>query len=96
MTSDTASLSDLVGPWIEPDWNSGLIERCKNAWSKPIRDLSREELATLLRQRIAVEQLLPIGKKKLESDIDDETELFEGELKAAIEYASNGAVGTQQ
>lgn len=91
MTADTVSLAYLIGPWIDSDWNSGLIERCKNAWGKPLRDLSREELATLLRQRIAVEHLLPIAKKRLEEGIDDDTEMFEGELHEAIEYASNAA-----
>ena len=91
MISDTATLSDLVGPWVDPDWNSGLIERCKSAWSKPLRDLSREELSTLLRQRIAVQHLLPIAKKRLEDGIDDDTEMYSGELQAAIEYASNAA-----
>jgi len=91
MTADTASLSDLLGPWIDSDWNTGLIERCKNAWSKPLRDLSREELATLLRQRIAVEHLLPIAKKRLEDGIDDDTEMFDGELQEAVEYASHAA-----
>jgi len=89
MTNDNISLSDLKGTWVDCDWESALIERCKNAWSKPLRDLSREELATLLRQRIAVEHLLPIAKKRLEDGIDDNTESYEGELNAAIEYASN-------
>jgi hypothetical protein len=91
MIADTASLSDLLGPWIDSDWNSGLNARCKNAWSKPLRDLSREELATLLRQRIAVEHLLPIAKKRLEDGIDDDTEMFDGELQEAIEHASHAA-----
>ncbi len=91
MTANTSSLSDLIGPWVDSDWNTGLIERCKNAWSKPLRDLSREELATLLRQRIAVKHLLPIARKSLEDGIDDDTEMFDGELQEAIEYASTAA-----
>jgi hypothetical protein len=78
------SIADLLGPWAEPDWDSGLIDRCRRAWNKPLGDLSREELATLLRQRIAVEHLLPIAKDKLKSGIDDHTEMYEGELEAAI------------
>jgi hypothetical protein len=89
MIADTSSLSDLIGPWIDSDWNTGLIERCKNAWGKPLRDLSRAELATLLRQRIALEHLLPIAKKRLEDGVDDDTEMYDGELESAIEYASN-------
>jgi hypothetical protein len=88
-TTETISIADLLGPWSEPAWDSGLIERCRNAWDKPLRDLSREELATLLRQRIAVVQLLPIAEKKLKTGVDDGTEMFEGELKAAVDYANS-------
>ena len=86
-TTDNLSVADILGLWVEPDWDSGLIARCREAWKKPLRDLSREELATLLRQRYAVEHLLPIAKKRLEG-IDDDTEMFDGELQEAIEYAS--------
>jgi hypothetical protein len=44
--------------------------------------------APYLRQRFAVEQLLPVAKKILEDGIDDDTEIFDGELQEAIEYAS--------
>jgi hypothetical protein len=84
--SDTTSLANLLGPWVDSDLTSGLVERCKNAWSKPLRDLSREELATLLRQRLAVEHLLPIAKKRLDDGIDDHTEMYDGELESAIEF----------
>jgi hypothetical protein len=91
MTTDTISIADILGPWVEPDWDSGLIARCRNAWSKPLRDLSREELATLLRQRFAIEHLLPIAKKRLADGDDDDTEIFDGELAEAIEYATKAA-----
>lgn len=86
--TDNTSIADILGPWVESDWESGLIARCREAWNKPLRDLSREELATLLRQRFAVEHVLPVARKKLETGIDDDTEMFEGELQEAIEYAS--------
>jgi hypothetical protein len=86
--SDSLSVADILGPWVEPDWDSGLIGRCRRAWSRPLRDLSREELATLLRQRIAVEHVLPVAKKRVQDAVDDDTEMYEGELEAAIEYAS--------
>jgi hypothetical protein len=63
-----------------------LIARCKQAWNKSLRDLSNEELATLLRQRIAVEHILPIARKRVENSVDDGTEMYDGELSAAIEY----------
>ena len=87
MLGKTQSIANLVGPWVEPSSGSGLIDRCRQAWNKPLQDLSREELATLLRQRIAVEHLLPIAKHKLQSGEDDGTEMYEGELGAAIEAA---------
>jgi hypothetical protein len=87
-TTDNISVAQILGPWVEPDWDSGLIARCREAWNKPLRNLSREELATLLRQRFAVEQLLPVAKKRLEDGIDDDTEMFDEELQEAIEYAS--------
>ncbi len=87
-TTDNISVADLLGPWVEPDWDSGLIARCREAWNKPLRDLSREELATLLRQRYAVEHLLSVAKKRLADGIEDDTEMFDGELREAVEYAS--------
>src|SRR4051812_17970015 len=77
------TLSEVVGPWAEPEFESGLIVRCREAWSKPIGSLSRGELATLLRQKIAVEHLVPIAKKKIEEGTDD-TEMYDGELAGAI------------
>ena len=87
-TTDNISVADILGPWVEPAWNSGLIARCREAWKKPLRDLSREELATLLRQRFAVEHLLPVARKRLADGIDDDTEIFDGALQEAIDYAS--------
>jgi hypothetical protein len=89
MHTDSNSIADLLGPWVETDWDSGLIDRCRQAWSKPLRDLSRVELATLLRQRIAVEHVLPIARQRVQSGVDDDTDMYDGELKAAIEYASH-------
>ena len=91
MTTDTISIADILGQWVEPDWNSGLIERCRNAWNKPLRELTNEELATLLRQRFAVEQLLPIASKRLLDGYHDDTEIDDGELERAIEYARKAA-----
>lgn len=91
MSDDTISVADILGPRVEPDWDSSLIDRFRRAWSRPLRDLSREELATLLRQRIAVEHVLPVARQRLQSGVDDETEMHDGELEAAIEDASRAA-----
>jgi hypothetical protein len=86
-TLDNISIADILGPWINPDWDSGLIARLREAWNKPLRDLSNEDLATLLRQRFAVEQILPIARQRLADGIDDDMEIFDEELQEAIEDA---------
>lgn len=85
--SSPGTLAEIVGPWQEPAWDSSLSARCREAWTKPIDRLSRQELATLLGQKIAVPQLLPIARLKLAPDRDDDTEFYDGELAAAIAQA---------
>jgi hypothetical protein len=83
--NDKKSIADMLGPWTDPNFPSGLIQRCKGAWNKPLRELTNLELATFLDQRIGVDQVLPIAKNRLESKIDDYTEFYEGHLKASVE-----------
>ena len=78
------SIADIEGPWNDVIWESGLLERCKNAWDKNLEHLTNEEIATFLRQRIALDYLLPIAYQRIESDYDDDTEMFEGELRAIV------------
>jgi hypothetical protein len=78
------SLADIEGPWVDPDFDSGLIQRCKRAWTKPLDELTNEELATLLRQRIAVTHVLPVAQERLEAGINDDSELYDGELASAV------------
>lgn len=81
--SPSRALNQIVGPWVDPGFDSGLITRCREAWEKPIDTLSRMELATLIRQGIAVEELLPIARNRIQ-ETDDDTECFKGELELAI------------
>jgi hypothetical protein len=80
----TESIEDILGPWAESDWQSGLIERCKRAWKKPLQELTNEELATLLRQDIATDRILPISEDRIRRAVDDNTEIYDGELEEAI------------
>jgi hypothetical protein len=84
------SIATILGPWVDPNWESGLVHRCKEAWDKSIETLTNGELATLLGQRIAVEHILSVAHKRLEDGFDDGTEMYDGELNAAIEYAVQG------
>jgi hypothetical protein len=86
MHKDNITIADILGPWVDPQLDSGLIERCKRAWNKPLHDLTNEELATFLRQRFASEHILPIANSRLENHVDDASEIYSGELKAAVEY----------
>ena len=56
-------------------------------WSKPIGSFTNEDPAMCLRQTIAVSHLLPIAKQRVEKGIDDDTEMYDGELAAAIAQA---------
>jgi len=81
------SAADIVGPWSEPNWESGLVERCRRAWNKPLGELSNEELATFLRQRIATAAVLIVAEVRLQEGRDDGTEMFDGELAEAVSHA---------
>lgn len=93
MSDDTLSLADILGPWQQPDWDSGLIEQCRLAWMTPIRELTNGRLAILLRQQFAVTHLLSNAQERIHSGIDDDTELYDGELQAAVDFvASSGSL----
>ena len=91
MSNENISVADILGPWVEPDWDSGLIARCRSAWAKPICELTNQELATLLRQRFAVEQLLPIARQRVCDRFNDDSEMYDEELQTAIEHAAKAA-----
>lgn len=79
------SAADIHGPWIDPEYQSGLVARCKRYWSVPVAELPNEILATFLRQEIALRLVIPEARKRLEAGMDDESEIYEGELANAFE-----------
>ena len=81
------SVSDIEGPWVEPELNSGLIQRCRDNWSKPISDVSNHVLATFIRQKLALSIAIPEAKMRLEKGYADETELYDEELQVAVDEA---------
>lgn len=83
--------ADLHGPWTNPGWNSGLIDRARRYWSVPISDLPDAALALFLRQRIAVEPVRAEAQRRLAAGRADDSELYEGELAAAVaRYQTEG------
>ncbi|SIR13616.1 hypothetical protein [Solilutibacter tolerans] len=80
-------VADIEGPWREPDFDSGLIRRCRKNWSVPVWNLTNEALATFLRQKFALEIVLPEGRRRLAANFTDDTEMHPEELRDAIEIA---------
>jgi hypothetical protein len=84
------SVADVAGPWIEPDFHSGLIECCKRYWNVPVTELPNQILATYLHQKIAMQLMIPEAHKRLQTGVDDGSELYEGELANAFAQAERG------
>jgi hypothetical protein len=78
------SVADVLGPWKECDFDSGLIQRCRRYWSVPVSDLPNEVLATFLRQKIAVELIASEVKRRIAEDFHDDTEMYDKELENAL------------
>jgi hypothetical protein len=85
-------VADIEGSWVDPHFDSGLIERCKRYWSVPVTELPNEMPATYLRQRIALQLIIPEARKRLEAGVDDDSELYDGELAQAFEKACDSLV----
>ena len=82
---NTKRVADIDGPWVEPDWDSGLIDRLRRSWNIPICELSNEMLATFLRQDIATDWILEEAIKRLNAGFDDDSEMYEGELAEKVQ-----------
>lgn len=78
------TLAQLLGPWQQPNFESGLIARCRNAWDKPLDSFSNLELVICLQQDLAVDHVIPVAKKRLQDAVDDDSEMFEGQLAEAV------------
>ena len=79
------SVSDIEGPWKEPDWDSCLIERCRQYWDVSIDRLPDLVVATYLDQGIAVPLVVEEARRRLASGNLDGSELFEGQLAEAFQ-----------
>ncbi len=83
------SVADIEGGWVDPNWDSGLINRLRRSWNTLINELSNEMLATFLRQDMALEAILEEAKKRLVAGFDDDSEMYDGELANAIRDAES-------
>lgn len=78
---------DVEGPWQEPDFKSGLIDRCRKHWTTPVEELSNNILAMYLRQKIAPSLMIPEAQKRIAAGFTDDSELYETELTNALQTA---------
>ncbi len=85
MTNKT--VADVEGEWVDSDFKSGLIERCKRFWNVPITELPDEMVATYLRQEIATDLMIEEARRRLASGKSDDTEMYDGEMGIARERA---------
>jgi hypothetical protein len=85
---ERATVADVVGPWVDPQWESGVIERCKRGWNTPVGELANELLATYLRQKIALVLIMPEARRRIAEKFGDGTGLYDEELEEALRYAS--------
>ena len=81
------SAADIEGAWSDPDFESGLIARCRQFWTTPAKELPNVAVAMFLRQNIAAELMIPEARRRLESGYDDNSELYDGQLATALESA---------
>lgn len=61
-----------------------MIEQCRENWTTPVGRISNYVLATFIRQRKAVQLVIPEAKRRIELNYVDETELYDEELAVAV------------
>ena len=78
------TLLSLIGEQYSGELRSGLVLAVKKALRKKIVDLSREEIALLMRQGIGLEFIVPISIRFLEENTINAREMYMGELLEAV------------
>jgi hypothetical protein len=85
---ETGSVANIEGAWIEPEFESSLIQRCRDNWSVPVSNLSNYVLATFARQRMG-RLVVREAKRRIELEFLDGSELYDEELSNAIAELSS-------
>jgi hypothetical protein len=83
------SVADVEGPWTDPTFDSSLTANCRRFWATPVNELPNEIVAMYLRQKLGLELMIPEARRRLDSDYDDDSEWYEGQLAASLESATN-------
>lgn len=88
MRKQAQTVEDIEGPWIDPGFDSSLIQRCHTNWSVPLSQLSNEALATFIRQKFAHSIVIPEAQRRVDTGYTDGTELYDEELDVAVKQFS--------
>ena len=81
---ESRSVAEIEGAWKEPELNSGLIQRLRANWHRPVGKLDSHVLATFIRQRLALDLTIPEAERRIADGHQDDTEIFDDELAHAI------------
>ena len=82
------SVKDIEGNWVG-DAPTDLIQRCKESWGTPLRELSDLMVATYMNQKIATKHMILEAERRMKNFEPDETEIFDGQLQESLENAKN-------
>lgn len=82
------TVAEIEGKWIDSRFQSSLIERCKHGWNTPVGELTNEQLATYLRQNIALSIIVPEAARRIAANFNDDTEMYDEELEDALKSAT--------
>jgi hypothetical protein len=77
-------IADVEGPWVETDFQSSLIERCKEHWNVPVTNLPNAILATYIQQGIGLEVVIPEALHRMELGFEDGSEWDDDQLQNAV------------
>jgi hypothetical protein len=83
--AETRCVADFDGEWSQPDFESGLIERCRRYWSTPINELPDVMIATYMNQKFALTAMQNEAQWRLGNGLCDASELYDGQLRDALE-----------
>ena len=83
--AETRCVADFEGDWSQPDYESGLIERCRRYWTTPIHELPDVMIATYMNQKFALPPMQNEAQRRLDNGLCDDSELYEGQLRDALE-----------
>ncbi len=81
------SVADIEGAWVDPQWTSGVIERCRQSWTTPINEVPDIALITYLHQQFAPELVIAEARSRVAAGHFDDTELYGGQMAEALESA---------